>query len=75
MRFTRAARFGDLYIQFVFECRACGVSHIDAVEIDKVASGVAYQRLCLHPPSVPHQEHSTFGLSADTSTVRPSKTS
>ena len=34
MRFVRAARFDDLNIQYVFECRACGVSHIDAVEIE-----------------------------------------
>jgi lysyl-tRNA synthetase class I len=34
MRLARASRFGDLYIQYVFECRACGVSHIDAVEIE-----------------------------------------
>jgi hypothetical protein len=38
MRFARASRFGDLYIQYVFECRACGVSHIEpaplAVKLD-----------------------------------------
>ena len=34
MRLARASRFRDLYIQYVFECRACGVSHIDAVEIE-----------------------------------------
>jgi hypothetical protein len=34
MWLVRASRFGDLYIQYVFECRACGVSHIDAVEIE-----------------------------------------
>src|SRR5215831_4703515 len=30
MRFARASRFADLCIQYVFECRACGGSHIDA---------------------------------------------
>jgi hypothetical protein len=35
MRFVRAARFDDLNIQYVFECRACGVSHIDAAEIEQ----------------------------------------
>jgi hypothetical protein len=34
MRLVRASRFRDLYIEYVFECRACGVSHIDAVEIE-----------------------------------------
>jgi len=34
MRLVRASRFCDLYIQYVFECRACGVSHIDVVEIE-----------------------------------------
>ena len=38
MRFARASRFGDLYIQYVFECRACGVSHMEpaplAVKLD-----------------------------------------
>ena len=33
MRFARASRFGDLYIQYVFECRACGVSHIEAAPL------------------------------------------
>ena len=33
-RLARASRFGDLYIHYIFECRACGVSHIDAVEIE-----------------------------------------
>jgi hypothetical protein len=38
MRFARASRFGDLYIQYVFECRSCGVSHMEpaplAVKLD-----------------------------------------
>ena len=35
MRLVRASRFGDdLYIHYVFECRACGVAHVDAVEIE-----------------------------------------
>jgi hypothetical protein len=33
MRFARASRFGDLYVQYVFECRACGVSHIEAAPL------------------------------------------
>jgi hypothetical protein len=33
MRFARPSRFGDLYIQYVFECRACGVSHIEAAPL------------------------------------------
>jgi hypothetical protein len=33
MRFARASRFGDLCIQYVFECRACGVSHIEAAPL------------------------------------------
>jgi hypothetical protein len=33
MRFARASRFADLYIQHVFECRACGVSHIEAAPL------------------------------------------
>jgi hypothetical protein len=33
MRFSRASRFGDFYIQYVFECRACGVSHIEAAPL------------------------------------------
>jgi rRNA maturation protein Nop10 len=35
MSLARASRFGDdLYIHYVFECRACGVAHVDAVEIE-----------------------------------------
>ena len=33
MRFARASRIGDLCIQYVFECRACGVSHIEAAPL------------------------------------------
>jgi hypothetical protein len=34
MPLARASRFEDLYIDYIFECRACGVSQIDAVEIE-----------------------------------------
>jgi len=35
MRLVRiTSRFDDLPDLYVFECRACGVSHIDAVEIE-----------------------------------------
>jgi hypothetical protein len=33
MRFARASRFGDLYIQYVFECRTCGASHSEAAPL------------------------------------------
>jgi hypothetical protein len=35
MRLARTtARFGKLPDLYIFECRACGVSHIDAAEIE-----------------------------------------
>jgi hypothetical protein len=34
MPLARASRFEDLYIDYIFECRACGVSQIDAVQIE-----------------------------------------
>ena len=34
MPLRRASRFEDVSIDYIFECRACGVSHIDAVEIE-----------------------------------------
>src|SRR5262249_9908599 len=34
MPLARASRFEDLYIHYNFECRPCGTSRIDAVEIE-----------------------------------------
>jgi len=34
MRLGRIPRSGDLPDVYIFECQACGVSHIDAVEIE-----------------------------------------
>jgi hypothetical protein len=34
MPLARASRFEDLYIRYIFECRPCGMSRIDAVEIE-----------------------------------------
>ena len=40
MRLARIPRFGDLPDVYIFECRACGVSHIDAVEIEAAQTAV-----------------------------------
>jgi hypothetical protein len=34
MPLVRASRFKDLYINYIFECRPCGMSRTDAVEIE-----------------------------------------
>src|SRR5262249_60898949 len=34
MRLGRIPRSGDLPDVYIFECQACGVSHIDAVEVE-----------------------------------------
>jgi hypothetical protein len=51
MRFARASRFGDLCIQYVFECRACGVSHIEAapfaVKLDATESNQSSEKASL----------------------------
>ena len=33
MPLARASRFEDLYIDYIFECGACGVSHIEAAPL------------------------------------------
>jgi hypothetical protein len=40
MRLARIPRFGDLPDVYIFECRACGVSHIEAVEIEAAQTAV-----------------------------------
>jgi hypothetical protein len=41
MRLARmTSRFSDLPDLYTFECRACGVSHIDAVEIEAAQTAV-----------------------------------
>jgi len=41
MRLARTtSRFGNLPDLYIFECRACGVSHIDAVEIEAAQTAV-----------------------------------
>src|SRR5262249_44792966 len=41
MRLARTtSRFGNLPDLYIFECRACGVSHIDAVEIEVAQTAV-----------------------------------
>jgi hypothetical protein len=37
------SRFGNLPDLYIFECRACGVSHIDGVEIETVQTAVREQ--------------------------------
>jgi hypothetical protein len=40
MRLGRIPRSGNLPDVYIFECRACGVSHIDAVEIEAAQTAV-----------------------------------
>jgi hypothetical protein len=39
------SRFGNLSDLYIFECRACGVSHIDAVEIEASASALPWEQI------------------------------
>jgi hypothetical protein len=41
MPLARASRFKDLYINYIFVCRACDVSQIDVVEIEAESVGPA----------------------------------
>jgi hypothetical protein len=55
------SRFGNLPDLYIFECRACGVSHIDAVEIEAAQMSVrAKSRWVIKEPTA---MASTFCLS------------